>query len=205
MGRAEILNALLDGVSRKDLAARAAKQSLCYRAKGTSQGIEDEADALAYVRARAPATQAVAAAVLARAMAVMGDFAPASLLDVGAGPGSASWAAADLWPRIAVTMLDRNAALRALAAKLMPDATILAGDLVGPKPACDLVMANYVLAEFPLNAAARIARDLWEGAKQMLVLVEPGTPDGFARIRAARAALIEAGAHVAAPCTHDKE
>jgi ribosomal protein RSM22 (predicted rRNA methylase) len=100
-------------------------------------------------------------------------------------------------------MLDHNAPLQALAAKLMADATIIAGDLGSDKPRADLVMANYVLAELPEKAAAGTACHLWDGADAMLVLVEPGTPQGFARIRAARAALIEAGAHVAAPCTHD--
>jgi len=60
-----------------------------------------------------------------------------------------------------------------------------------------------VLAELPEQSAAGVARDLWQWAGQALVLIEPGTPQGFARIRAARAALIEAGAHIAAPCTHD--
>ena len=50
-----------------------------------------------------------------------------------------------------------------------------------------------------------VARELWQSTNSALALIEPGTPDGFARIRSARVALIEAGAHVAAPCTHDRD
>jgi ribosomal protein RSM22 (predicted rRNA methylase) len=65
------------------------------------------------------------------------------------------------------------------------------------------VVASYVLAELPEDQAASVARDLWQSAEGALALIEPGTPDGFARIRLARAALVAAGAHVTAPCTHD--
>ena len=92
---------------------------------------------------------------------------------------------------------------RALAQKLMPAARISAGDLGAEKSGADLVTAAYVLAEQPERIAGAIATDLWKVTGKMLVLIEPGTPQGFARIRAARAALIAAGAHVAAPCTHD--
>jgi ribosomal protein RSM22 (predicted rRNA methylase) len=195
---------MLEGVSRKDLEQRAGKLSAVYRDGGTSACVKTQADALAYLVTRAPATYAAARAVMGRVMAVMPGLSPLSLLDVGAGPGTAAWAARDIWPSLeAMTLIEPNAMFRDLAARLLPEAQVIPGDLGTVKPRADLVTASYVLAELPEKAAAGIARDLWAAAAQMLVLVEPGTPAGFARIRAARAALIEAGGHAAAPCTHD--
>jgi ribosomal protein RSM22 (predicted rRNA methylase) len=207
------LEALLQGVPRKELAAAAQKMSSGYRQGETSQPITTQLAATAYAVARMPATFAACAAVFARLAEVMPGFAPQSLLDVGAGTGAASWAAVTQWPGIAdVTMLDRNPTLRALARRLVGsqagsllNAEILAGDLSVEKPKADLVVASYVLAELPQDQAASVARDLWQCADGVLALIEPGTPDGFARIRAARATLIEAGAHVAAPCIHDRD
>jgi ribosomal protein RSM22 (predicted rRNA methylase) len=202
------LDDLLDGVSRKDLAAAAGKISAGYRQGATSHRLTTALEAKAYAVARMPATYAACAAVFARLSEVMADFSPASLLDVGAGTGAASWAAVTAWPAISsVTMLDRNPALRELARKLadagLPGSEILSGDVTAPKPKADLVVASYVLAEFPEEDCPAIAVDLWKSAERALALIEPGTPDGFTRIRAVRTALIEAGAHVAAPCTHD--
>lgn len=201
------LDALLEGVARSDLAARARALSAGYRAGAASHAITGRADALAYALARGPASFAANAAVLTRLAQVMPDFAPATLLDAGAGTGAASWAAQARWPGLAITMLDANASLRELAQALAQagglNAQVLAGDIHAVPGKADLVVASYVLAELPLDRIAAIAADLWEAAGQVLVLVEPGTPAGFARIRAARAALIAAGAHVAAPCTHD--
>ena len=198
------LERLLDGVPRADLAVRAATMSAAYRQGASSGGIRAPADALAYALARMPATFAVNDAVLARLLEVWPDFAPATLLDVGAGTGAAAWAARGRWPALAVTMWDANPALRDLAATLMPDAAVAAGDIAAVTARADLVIASYVLAELPESRAGEIAGRLWQAADRALVLVEPGTPPGFARIRAARAALIAMGAHIAAPCTHDQ-
>jgi ribosomal protein RSM22 (predicted rRNA methylase) len=205
------LGALLDGVSRKELAAAAQKLSAGYRRGATSQAIVTAAQAAAYAVARMPATHAACAAVFSHIAEVIPAFEPASLLDVGAGTGAASWAAMGQWPGIrSVTMLDHNPHLRTLARKLadagpLAAAKILSGDIGDDKPRSAAVVASYVLAEFPEASAGNTARHLWAAATEMLILIEPGTPDGFARIRKARAALIETGAHVAAPCTHDKE
>ena len=203
------LETLLEGVPRKELAVAAKAMSVAYRSGATSRPITTPLQAAAYAVARMPATFAACAAAFARLAQVMPVFSPQSLLDAGAGTGAASWAAVTQWPAIAaVTMLDHNPALATLARRLaktgpLAKAAILSGELGAEKPRADLIVASYVLAEFPGGEAASIARDLWRSTQGVLVLVEPGTPDGFARIRAARAALIDAGAHVAVPCTHD--
>jgi ribosomal protein RSM22 (predicted rRNA methylase) len=205
------LDALLEGVGRADLAGRSARLSAAYRSGGTSTQVAGQADALAYAIARMPATYAAVSAALARLREVRPDFAPLSLADIGAGPGTASWAVAEAWPGLAdIAMLDRNRGLRELASKLaaagpvvLAQARILSGDLGMALPEADLVVASYVLGELPPQQIAATVTHLWQSASQVLVLVEPGTPQGFARIRAAREALLAAGAHVAAPCTHD--
>jgi ribosomal protein RSM22 (predicted rRNA methylase) len=45
---------------------------------------------------------------------------------------------------------------------------------------------------------------MWEKTRDVLLVVEPGTPAGYARILALRAQLIAKGAHVIAPCPHDR-
>lgn len=197
---------LLEGVSRKELEVRASRISAAYRGGGTSAAVADRMDALAYLVTRFPATHAAAHAVLRRTEEASPQFSPASLLDVGAGPGTIALAAREIWPSPGeITLLEPNAIFRGMAEELWPDVTIMPGALGGTLTNADLVTAGYVLAEIDLAKIPQIARELWRAMNAMLILIEPGTPEGFARIRVARQALIEEGAHVVAPCTHDKE
>ena len=98
------LDAKLQGLSRNDAASRAALISKTYRDGGNSRAIATETDALAYALARMPATYAAVTASLNALREITPDFAPKSLLDVGAGPGTATWAAAEAFS-VAATAL----------------------------------------------------------------------------------------------------
>src|SRR6266404_7554146 len=89
------LDARLEGLSRNAAAGRAASISQTYRDGGGSGAIRSETDALAYALARMPATYAAVVASLNALCEIRPDFSPKSQLDVGAGPGTASWAAAE--------------------------------------------------------------------------------------------------------------
>jgi ribosomal protein RSM22 (predicted rRNA methylase) len=207
------LEARLQGVSRNEAAARAAAISKTYRDGGGSGAIKSETDALAYVLARMPATYAAVIASLNALCEVRPNFEPSSLLDVGAGPGTATWASAEVFPSLrSFALLDANDALHSLALELARDSARLrdvnyergeARASLAKAEAADLVVASYMIGELSDAEQQAVAALMWEKTRDTLLIVEPGTPAGYARIIALRARLIASGAHVAAPCPHD--
>jgi ribosomal protein RSM22 (predicted rRNA methylase) len=208
------LEARLEGLSRNDVAARAASISKTYRDGGSSAAIKSGTDALAYVLARMPATYAALSACLNALLEARPDFAPQSLLDVGAGPGTASWAVAEAFPTLtSFVLLDANQSLRTLALDLLRDSTRLGGlhyeggearASLARTDAADLVIASYLIGELGEAERKSLVEAMWTRTRDILVVVEPGTPAGYARVVALREQLVAAGAHVLAPCPHDR-
>ncbi len=212
------LDKLTEGVSRNALSERAAVISQTYRAGGNSAAaIKSRDDALAYAMARLPATFAAAAEVLDAFKEAAPAIAPQTLLDVGAGPGTATWAAIESFPSLTgIHLVDGNPPMRQLAEELFAGSGMAAlatanyrqgnaRQLLPAAETADLVVASYFVGELPGDKLLEAADGLWSRVRQALIVIEPGTPAGFARIRTLRSHLIGQGGHVLCPCPHDND
>ena len=203
----------LAGVPFADLQAASERLTARYRSE-TRDGrahLSDDLSARAYLAVRMPATYAAIRASLGAVAQLRPDFSPKSLLDAGAGPGTAVFAARDCWPGLSdATLIEQSSAIRRWGEKLLPQlglghADWLAHDIAtAPLPPGnhDLIMLAYVLDELAPAAQPALVDRLWAATADMLVVVEPGTPSGWLRILAVRDRLIAAGAHLVAPCPH---
>lgn len=231
----------LSSVSSRDLAARVESLSRRYRfdsaggsasartggpsgggasregPRGAGAFLQGQQDLAAYVASRFPATFAAVYAALIQVRDVRPAWYPDMLADIGAGPGTAMWAGATVWPGIgSFTLLEREGGMIALgrrmaelsSAESVRSAMWVKADVTGEwdVAAHDLVIAAYVLGELPEGRVPDVLRRMWAATSDAgtLVIVEPGTPARFQRIRQARDLLIGEGAHVIAPCPHDE-
>lgn len=199
----------LSTVSFSALSAAASELSDRYRQqRKTDRFITTDAHRLAYLAVRMPATFAAVGTALAQ---FGGNIQPESLLDLGAGTGAAAWAAAETFDSLRqFTLIEQDRGLIELGRKLGQQSEALqvaewrAANLnsLAEFPPHDLVICSYSLGEIEPAAARKILNAAWQAAKQVLILIEPGTMKGFATVRAARDQLIEAGAFLLAPCPH---
>ncbi len=202
----------------------------CGRSNTEARIITTDIEALAYALVRMPATYAAVTTALKHIAELDVNFAPGSLLDIGAGTGAATWAADSAFSLQTVICVEREEVMRDLGARLMSagsqalrSAKWIGRDLRDIRdtrdiidqrdpdesrvtndetalPNADLVIASYVLSEIPESARFSLIEALWNITNDTLLIVEPGTPVCFARVLEIRDLLLSKGAYIVAPC-----
>lgn len=197
---------LAAGENIKPLTEAAEKLSLRYRGQSGSgkRLVGNARDILAYAAVRMPATFGAVSRALELTLQCF-DGEINSVLDAGAGTGAAAMAAALMTDCESVTCLEREQCMidigRELTSAAGMDAEWIRRDLSdGITERADLVTCAYCLNEMtPQQRRAAVDR-LANAAEKLLVIIEPGTPAGFAQLKEIRRQLIETGMKIAAPC-----
>ncbi|MFG3493857.1 small ribosomal subunit Rsm22 family protein [Streptomyces sp. NPDC047928] len=209
------LAGVLDGLPPTQAAGAVDRLIANYRGTTPTDApvLRDRSDVAAYAAYRMPATFEAVRSALGALRDAAPEWVPGTHTDIGGGTGAASWAVAEAWEEAAprTTVLDWAEPALALGRELavasgMPSlagASWQRSRISGALriESTDLVTVSYVLKELTpadrdavVTEAARAAR--------AVVIVEPGTPDGYERVLAARELLIAAGMRIAAPCPH---
>ena len=206
---------MLDGVSFAELRRSSDRLSAAYRARGSggASPISTAHDRLAYLAARLPSTFEATRAVLGELRRRAPRLRAESLLELGAGPAPGLWAAEQYFPELMrAAHVERDTGMAEMGRRLLEaghfdahvDSTWFLRDVgrtrgVGEH---DLVLVGYVLGELSESASDELVYAAWNLTLGALVIVEPGTPAGAARVQRARVRLLDRGAVVAAPCPH---
>jgi ribosomal protein RSM22 (predicted rRNA methylase) len=236
---AAAIEAAVSRIPGRDLMRAAETLSERYRGPGTTNsatatssltnaGLDrplTDAERAAYLVVRAPATFAAVTAALDELRARRPECPVKRVLDVGAGPGAASWAALTMFDEVKeITLVERDRGFAALgreildaAAPARPQTTAITwkqvdlgrdwvsrGDGDGDSATYDLVLISYALGELIADVRARVLDAAWRAtsADGALVVVEPGTPRHFQGVLDTRTWLLTHGATIVAPCPH---
>lgn len=211
----ERILSLLETVgSKPSLVAAREQLAKRYRAPQSTlsqAGFASPSEAIAYVATRVPATFASMTAALSHVPLKN----VTSVLDLGAGPGTATLAAALHWPECRhFHLMEGDAFMSAISQDLLRDIPEIAHQSFSFEQAnlltvsidlpFDIALLSYVLNELPPEGQAKVLEKVWNKGKKGVVVVMPGTPSGYQQLMALRNQLIGMGAFIAAPCPHHK-
>lgn len=167
-------------------------------------------EATAYAISRMPATYCAVYSALSQSLKNYNQDIK-TVLDVGAGTGTATWAISNLLNVDKITCLEREEQMQKVGKQLMKDYIsnvewknfdLTQNDI---KEKSDLVIASYVINELTEADRKKAISKLWNSTTGLLVIIEPGTPEGFKHILQIRETLLEQGANIVAPCTHQDQ
>lgn len=143
------------------------------------------------------------------------EFQPKSLLDFGTGPGTAIWAASEVWPCIEkIVGVDVSEPMILLAEKLLNQELARKCEMrryltfSEEKEKFNAVIASFVFQEISDERMKILTlQNLLQYAQDFFIVVERGTPMGFDTVKELRELVLSERKdfHVFAPCAHDKQ
>lgn len=172
---------------------------------------KDDRERLVYLLTRLPQTTLVLEEVLRSLQTIVPEAR--HFRDFGAGPGNLVWALDALnWSYDSLQLIERDEPMRELGTALLAEAPHHETSKLGwhvrldekVLQTVDVSVASYSLGEVQESLRKTIVSKLWKESRYGMVIIEPGTPQGFSVIRALRTQLIEEGAMIQAPCTHEQ-
>ncbi len=211
----EALNNLLEGdISFNDINFKSKEISKKYR-ENDNDGIRlvtSKKEAVAYALSRMPATYESVLDCLEKVFE-NNSFDISSVLDVGAGTGAATWALYNFFDNKNYSCFEREEEMIKIGKELMKKSEL--ADITEWKcfdainnsinDKYDLVVVSYMINELPKDQIKNTVEKLWKATDKILLIIEPGTPNGYSNIKQIRSLLSKNGAKIIAPCPHGEK
>ena len=207
-GLKDSINRLLSENKASNIIENAQTISNRYR-KNDGKGkrlLTNESEAVSYATSRMPATYAAVYSVFKQILANYNEKMT-SLLDVGAGTGAGTWAVNEIENMSQITCLEIEKSMSNIGKKLMKNTAldnvqwksydILQDEIVEK---ADIVLTSYMINELPEQEREKVVLKLWQATDKLMVVIEPGTPEGFKNILNIRNLIKEQGGYIVAPC-----
>ncbi len=213
---AELTNVIEELASKSnisELKKSASDVHMKYNEAKDGKGIvKSEKEVLSYAISRMPGTyaavsSAVYAAFLKKSIKIK------SLIDVGAGTGACSFAIGDIFDLEHVTLVEREENMIKVGKLLTEKSNDILKNAAWIKAdACnfecekaELVAASYVMNELNEKAKKCFLRKLFDVSEKYILIVEPGSKEGFKNIISARDFYLSLGCTILAPCKNNKK
>ena len=165
-------------------------------------------DTISYSVIRMPATYSAIRTCLEK-IKELKDFNINSLLDIGSGTGAAEWAVTELFDVNEIVCLEREKAMRDLSKKYfsyneeLKNVKFIEADILNEelKESKDLCILSYMINELSEKNRLKVIEKVLLCTNKVLLVVEPGTPEGFENVKRIREYAFEKGYEIIAPCT----
>lgn len=200
-----LIESLLEGYKLTELREEAFSLTNRYQIKDVNSGdaIDTDLKAKIYAVIRMPATVKVSLEVFKRVFEIYNPSID-SVLDVGSGLGAMIDALKRYKEVDNIDALEINEHMINVS-KLINERDInyinkdITIDNITPH---DLVMSSYVLNEIGTRHRKEVMRKMFDATNKLLVIIEPGTPEGSQVIKEVRDYALSHNGYIVAPCTH---